>query len=55
MSDEIQHNPVGGEITLFGNFIENITVFIFIFVNVVLIDIKKGIVLQPARLMDLEI
>jgi hypothetical protein len=53
--DQIQHDPVGGEITFFGDFMEDQSVFIFIFVIMVMIDIEKSIVPQSTGLMDLEI
>jgi len=53
--DQIQHDPVGGEITFFGDFMEDLTVFFFVLVIMVMIDIEKSIVPQSTGLMDLEI
>jgi hypothetical protein len=53
--DQIQHDPVGGEITFFGDFMDDLSVFLLVLIMMVMIDIEKSIVPQSTRLMDLEI
>jgi hypothetical protein len=53
--DQIQHDPVGGEVAFFSNLMENGAVFFFILISMAMMDVKKSIMPQSTRLMNLKV